>query len=46
MELSDQNIFELDGNHDYMVEAEARYNKVIKRFDTKTKDYFDALREL
>lgn len=42
----EQNILDLDGNHDYMTEVEKEYNKVVKRFDTKNKEYFDALREL
>lgn len=45
MELSKQNMLDLDGNHDYMLEVENLYNNVIKRFDTKNKEYFDALRE-
>lgn len=40
-----QNFIELDGKHDYMLEVETNYNNVIKRFDTKNKEYFDALRE-
>lgn len=46
MEQSKQNILNLNGKHNYMLEAETRYNKVIERFDTKNKEYFDALREL
>ena len=45
MELSKQNILDLDGKHDYMLEVETLYNNVIKDFDTKNKEYFDALRE-
>lgn len=42
----EQKIFELDGNQNYLLQAENDYNKVVERFDLKTKDYFDALREL
>lgn len=42
----EQNILDLDGKHDYMTNVEKEYNKVVKRFDTKNKEYFDALREL
>lgn len=30
----------------YLLQVENEYNKVAKRFDLKTKEYFDALREL
>jgi hypothetical protein len=30
----------------YLLQVENEYNKVAKRFDIKTKEYFDALREL
>lgn len=46
MELDKQNILDLDGKHDHMLKVENLYNKVVERFDTKTKEYFDALREL
>lgn len=42
----EQKIFELDGNQNYLLQAENDYNKVVERFNTKTKEYFDALREL
>lgn len=45
MELSKQNFLDIDGKHDYMLEVETLYNNVIERFDTKNKEYFDALRE-
>ena len=35
-----------DKPFDYLLKVENEYNKVVKRFDTKTKEYFDALREL
>lgn len=46
MELDKQNILDLNGKHDHMLKVENIYNKVVERFDTKTKEYFDALREL
>lgn len=46
MELDKQNILDLDGKCDHMLKVESLYNKVVERFDTKTKEYFDALREL
>lgn len=35
-----------DKPFNYLLQVENEYNKVVKRFDTKNKDYFDALREL
>lgn len=35
-----------DKPFNYLLQVENEYNKVAKRFDTKTKEYFDALREL
>lgn len=35
-----------DKPFDYLLQVENEYNKVAKRFDTKTKEYFDALIEL
>lgn len=35
-----------DKNFNYLLQAENEYNKVVKRFPVKNKDYFDALREL
>lgn len=35
-----------DKSFDYSLQVENEYNKVLKRFDLKTKEYFDALREL
>lgn len=35
-----------DKPFNYLLQVENEYNKVVKKFDTKNKDYFDALREL
>ena len=40
-------MLDLHGKHfNYLLQVENEYNKVVKKFDTKNKDYFDALREL
>lgn len=35
-----------DKPFNYLLQVENLYNQVVTKFDTKTKDYFDALREL